>query len=329
MTFKPLLAAPLDGVDLKTLPYPLLWSPKLDGIRTMVRSEEGFPVSRKIKAIPNTKVRARLSRPELYGFDGELISGSITHPDAFNSTTRIVMKGEGPDMRETVWLGADAKGKPLMSFVPVEGWLQIDETNYYVFDDFTDPEVDFEARFANLCARVAALPSDLRSFVRVVPHAPIEDDIELLNVERVVVNAGYEGVMLRAPGGRYKFGRSTVNEAILAKMKRFADVDGIVVGFEEMMHNDNEALTDALGHTKRQSLKENLRAAGTLGALLVRLPDFDDQIVKCGSGYTAAMKQEIWDNKADWLGAGVVLKYQPSGMKDLPRFPVFKGRRAD
>lgn len=333
--FKPLLAATLENdTPTASLPYPLLGSPKLDGIRTlMVDEAEGVqgpvPATRKIKLLPNDKIRARLSRPELRGMDGELISGVVTHPDVYNSTMRIVMKGEGPDMNQAVWLYTDAKGKPKMSFEPIEGGLRIDGSAFYVFDDFTDPDLPFEHRFANLQRRVAALPDDLKPFVRVVDHPVIETAIELGTYERVFVEQGFEGMMLRHRHGRYKFGRSTENEMILAKVKRFADTDGIIIGFEEMMHNDNEAEKDALGNTKRSSHAENLRPAGTLGAILCRLPEFGDQVVKCGSGYSAALKQQIWDNRADWMGSTVVLKYQPSGMKDLPRFPVFKGRRQD
>ena len=128
MSFKPLLAASLDGEEPSDLPFPLLWSPKLDGIRTLMvdgatDKKDVFhpgiqPASRKIKQIPNDKIRARLSRPELAGLDGELISGNVTDTDVFNFTTRIVMKGEGPDMNEVVWLGEDAKGKSAMSFTP-------------------------------------------------------------------------------------------------------------------------------------------------------------------------------------------------------------------
>jgi DNA ligase-1 len=339
MSFKPLLAASLDGEEPAALPFPLLWSPKLDGIRTLMvdgatDKKDVFhpgvqPASRKIKQIPNNKIRALLSRPELAGLDGELISGTVTDADVFNFTTRIVMKGDGPGMGEVCWLGEDAKGKSAMSSTPVEGWTQIDQTSYFVFDDFSDLALGFDVRYFNLCKRVAALPEELRQFVVVVAHEIVDNVDDLMNVERIAVEQGYEGVMLRSREGRYKTGRSTFNECILVKMKRFQDTDGVIVGFEEMYHNDNEKVRDNLGHGKRSQNAEGMRAAGTLGALVVRLGEFGDQTVKCGSGYSAALKQEIWDNQADWLNTGVVLKYQPSGMKDLPRFPVFKGRRAD
>lgn len=301
--YKPLLAASLDGVDLKSLPYPLLWSPKLDGIRTLVREEDGGPVSRKLKAIPNEKVRAALSDSDFFGMDGECVFGPVTDKDVFNRTQSAVMTIAGPSFEE-------ADGKLL------------------VFDDFTSPDDPFADRYARLQERVARL-GNRAPWLKLVPHAPVANDLELGNVERVVVEKGYEGVMLRSPGGRYKFGRSTVRELILAKVKRFADTEGVVIGFEELYRNDNEQERDALGHSKRATHAENMTPMGTLGALIVRLPEFDDATLKVGGGFTAAHRQAIWDDQAGWMGANITLKYQPSGMKDLPRFPVFKGWRKD
>ena len=317
--FKPLLAASLDGVDPKTLAFPLMWSPKLDGIRVLIHPDHGA-VTRKIKRIPNDKIFAQLSDPLLNGFDGEIVFGPVTDKDVFNRTQASVMKIEGPGMDEPFRVGGQKEASEAGSGMG---------GTYLVFDDFTYPDEPFTDRYARLADRVAGLPSHLTACVKIVPHFEVETDVDLGNIERVIVEQGYEGVMLRNPHGRYKFGRSTVNEMILAKVKRFADTDGTVIGFEEMMHNDNEKVRDALGNAKRATLQENMRPAGTLGALIVELPEFGGVTVKVGSGYTDELKQSIWNNQAAWLGSGIVLKYQPSGMKDLPRFAVFKGRRKD
>lgn len=329
MTFKPLLAATLDGVDLKTLPYPLMWSPKLDGWRTLISPEYRAAVTRQMNLLPNEKIRAALSRPELIGMDGELLSGPINDPDVYNSTQRIASKVEGPGLREPVWLYKDAKGKPKMSFEPVEGGRLISETNYCVFDDFSMKGLPFEMRFENLKTRVEALPDDLKAFVKIVPHGIVENDLKLGNIEQIMFEKGYEGVMLRKASGGYKYGRSSKNEMILAKLKRFRDTDAVITGFEELMRNDNEATVDALGHTKRQTLAENMVPGGTLGALQVRYPEFGDAEGRCGSGFDDDLRKTIWANREEWLGKTVVLKFQASGMGDVPRFPVFKGLRED
>ena len=92
-TFKPLLSAKADRADLGRLSYPLLASPKLDGIRAVVL--DGQLVSRTLKPIPNDFIRNALSRPCLDGLDGELIVGSPTDPDIYLKTNSAVMSKSG------------------------------------------------------------------------------------------------------------------------------------------------------------------------------------------------------------------------------------------
>lgn len=307
---KPLLAYTVqtqgDPDALKKLSYPVFWSPKLDGIRTLIVAKQlGVgPVTRTWKDIPNDKVRAFLSRPELLDFDGEIIFGNSTDATVFNRTQSAVMRIAGPGFDE-----ADGK---LM-----------------VFDDFTDPDAPFDERYARLASRVANLPADFKPYIQLVTHELVENDLDLSAVETIAVGEGYEGVMVRNPKGKYKSGRSTARDAILGKIKRFTDAEATVIGFEEMMHNDNEAQEDAFGRTKRSSSIEGKRAAGTLGKLNLECPLFTEAF-KCGSGFSAALKQEIWDNQHELLGSTVTFKFQECGSTpERPRLPIFKGFRKD
>lgn len=87
--FCPMLAGKAPE-DISTLRFPVLVSPKLDGIRAVIR--DGIALSRKLKPIPNVFVQERLAGlPE--GFDGELIA-----PGGFNATQSAVMREDGePD----------------------------------------------------------------------------------------------------------------------------------------------------------------------------------------------------------------------------------------
>ena len=53
----------------------------------------------------------------------------------------------------------------------------------------------------------------------------------------------------------------------------------------------------------------------------------DKQAFEVGTGFTHAQRKEICENKVDYLGKYAKVSYQESGMKDLPRFPSFKGFR--
>ncbi len=93
MTFRPMLAT---DADLDKLRYSLLASPKLDGIRAVVR--DGVVYSRSNKPIPNKYVQSLFSQYEHY--DGELIVGEPTAHDVYRQTTSGVMSADGePDVR--------------------------------------------------------------------------------------------------------------------------------------------------------------------------------------------------------------------------------------
>ena len=228
--FKPMLASPFDEALLK---FPVLASPKLDGVRAIVR--DGVVLSRALKPIPNKWVQQRFSHLE--HFDGELIVGASNYPDVLRTTTSGVMRVEGePDV------------------------------SFHVFD-----HVENHARLYTV--RYDLLEEDTEINVFVVPQHELMNTFELNAFEHEVLAEGYEGVMLRRPDAPYKFGRSTAREGYLLKVKRFHDDEFEIVGFEEEMFNANEATTSELGRTKRSSHKANKIPKGRLGALVLKYGD--------------------------------------------------------
>lgn len=82
--FKPMLAG---EAVLAQLRYPVLASPKYDGVRAL-RISSCF-MSRNLKVIPNQHLQARFMIDD--GFDGELIAGDPTSPDCYRRTVSTVM----------------------------------------------------------------------------------------------------------------------------------------------------------------------------------------------------------------------------------------------
>lgn len=278
--FKPMLAG---VVNVDTLKYPVLCSPKYDGIRCITR--DGQAVSRKLLPIPNAHVQTLLSGLPA-GLDGELILEGKT----FNQIQSAVMREDGePDFR------------------------------FYVFDIVS--EKPYDQRMAELAA--LALPAVC---VKVLP-VKIASHAELMAYETRCLDAGEEGVMIRSPRGPYKFGRSTEKQGYLLKLKRFSDAEARIIGFEELMHNENEATKNELGHTKRSTKKAGKVAAGTLGSFIVETDD--GRSFNVATGMTAEDRQYYWDNRDKFMGALVKYKFQEVGAKDLPRFPVFLGIRSE
>lgn len=292
---KPMLASPPKG-DIQ---FPVLASPKIDGVRCLI--VDGVAVSRSLKPIRNEYVQSILGKPEYNGLDGELVVGSEIDPNCMQNTTSGVMRIKGePDFR------------------------------FCVFDDYQVP-----GGFAH---RYDCMRKSLESIdePRIVPveHAMMFTQEHLDRLEAGLTEKGFEGVMVRSLDGPYKHGRSTAKQGYLLKIKRFEDGEAEVIDVLEMMHNENEAKTNELGRTERSTAKEGLVPAGVMGKLVVR--DLKTGVeFEIGTGFSAQQRADIWKawhagvDETGTLGSGVA-KYKHfanGGVVDKPRFPVFLGFR--
>jgi DNA ligase-1 len=267
--------------------FPYIATPKIDGIRFMMVN--GVAVSRTFKPIRNNHIQQLLQQYLPDGIDGEITSG-----DTFQSSTSAVMTIEGtPDFK--VWIF-----------------------------DYVNPNYENILPFYN---RLFTMP--------VLSSVPFEYEIlygtemktleEVEEYERICLESGYEGVMLRSPMGTYKFGRSTVRDNILLKLKRFLDAEAELIEIQEKMSNQNPEEYDAFGRIKRSAALDGMVPMNTTGTLIVK--NAEGQIFGIGSGLGDFMRDEIWNNKENYLGKLVKYKYFPQGVKDLPRHPVFLGFR--
>ena len=288
--FKPMLAGKAPA-DLSKLRYPVLASPKLDGIRCHIHMGEAK--SRSMKLIPNASVRRALEGlPD--GIDGELmVEGD------FSACSSAFM----------------SKSKEVTDF-----W-------FFAFDWLgSSPATPFHNRLAEL---VAWSEDFGHNNLRVVEHVQIENAEDLAVYEAQCLAQGFEGVMVRDPFGEYKFGRSTTREGGLLKIKQFADEEMTVTGFVEREHNDNEAEKDAFGRTKRSTSKEGKRPAGDMGVMVGETED--GAIVELGTGFTAEERVVMWNMRDQLIGKLVKFKHlpapggRPAGTR--PRHPVYLGFR--
>ena len=293
MNFKPQLATQADLTKLD-FSQGLVASPKLDGIRCIIINS--VAMSRSLKPIPNKHIQYLLGRPELNGLDGEIIVGQPTSPSCYRDTNSACMS---------------VSGEP--------------EASFFVFDHIGNPEDEYCRRL--IAAQEAATKDPLNTCMA-LPQIGVRNLQELEALELAWLDEGFEGVMLRTIQGensRYKFGRATAKSQTLLKVKRFTDSEFKVIGFQERMHNGNEATKDALGHTERSSHKENKTGRGDLGALV--LETADGREFNCGSGFTDEERATIWNNRDQYIGRLAKVKHFEVGVKTLPRFPIFLGFR--
>ncbi len=133
--------------------------------------------------------------------------------------------------------------------------------------------------------------------------------------------------MLRGAEAPYKFGRSTFKEQFLVKLKRFEDSEAIILDVVQMHRNLNEAETDNLGYQVRSSKKSGMKPMPLVGAISVKDVKTGVQF-EIGSGFTEDQRSELWQKRKILSGLVVKYRYQPAGVKDKPRFPVFLGFRS-
>ena len=281
---KPMKPYKLTEGELLYVKFPVLATPKIDGIRCTKINGQALSASH--KPIPNTYIRELIENSSVpNGFDGEIIT-----PGKFHDVTSAVMRESGR---------------------PTFLWRVFDAVSDGVYKDrVQDVDIWFKSHKCEFCDPV--LPDQIRDFN------------ELEEYENIALEQGYEGVCLRAFNSLYKNGRSTLREQGLLAIKRFTDAEAKVVGFEERMHNSNEAYQDEIGRTKRSSALKGQIGLGTLGALVV-----EDKGVtfKLGTGFDSALAQQVWDNQALYLGKLVKYKSFKHGAFEKPRHPVFLGFR--
>jgi DNA ligase 1 len=273
--------------NLSILQFPILASVKLDGVRAVVR--DGIVYSRSNKPIPNRYVQEKFSHLERY--DGELIWGEPTAPDCYRQTVSAVMGYEHDTGRDV---------------------------QFYVFDHIGTPEQQYRHRVANLTEN---------QDMKILKQVFVESLPALQHLEESVVEQGHEGLILRDPAAPYKFGRSTRREGYLLKLKRFSDDEALVVGYEELMHNENTPVINELGRQARSSHATGKVAGGRLGALQV--VSTAGIAFNIGTGFTASERASLWEHRESLIGKRAKYKYFSVGVKDAPRHPVFLGWREE
>ena len=279
----------------KPVKFPVLASPKIDGIRAIVR--DGVLMTQSLKPVPNKFIQSSVNWADYEGLDGELVVGSPTDANVMQATQSGVMSEEG----EPDW-------------------------HYWCFD-MVSGEI-YDDRLRTLKNKLVQKIYEFNGYrISMLGQKWLMCEADLKDYEEEVLGQNFEGVMLRNPNGLYKYGRSTENEGYLVKMKRFQDAEATVLYSIPLMTNNNPAKTNNLGLTERSSAKEGLVAKDMLGAFHVINDDGVEFDV--GTGFTDEQRKEYWHKREALIGQRIKFKFFPIGVKIAPRIPVFLGLRYD
>lgn len=318
MFTSPLLAATIR--DVTKLQFPLIATPKLDGIRclTIPTEEKGKlckAVTRKWKPIPNDRTRNWIETLLRPGWDGELMVEG-----GFNDVSSAIMKKSG------------------------------DPRFFYHVFDFVGNK-DLSQPYYERILNVFANAKEKEPIVKAVPISIMYRLEDLLKYEEQCLAEGYEGVMLRSQLSSYKCGRSTLNERKLLKLKRVDQSEAYVVCAFEEMANNNPLEQDAFGYAKRSTHAANKVGKERLGGFIckpehlgpITLEDTHwagqnrkdlrtatqkhPHFFSVGSGFNDLQRKEWWATPMQ--GFRITYAHQLLGAKSegKPRFPRFKGFR--
>ena len=274
---------------------------KIDGIRAMIygdcqaRSTTG-------KLLPNEHLQREFKLISSFseGLDGEIVVGEPNDPNVFQASSSFTMsKANEADF------------------------------HFYVFDDFSEPDLPFHVRYANYKRRVKGINAALvqagcRPFLKSVEYVNIESDDQYLAMKRLASEKGYEGLYGKLWQAPYKHGRSTPKQGWVWKDKPWADEEGIVIGVEEMMHNANEAKVNDLGYTTRSTAKDGLVPSGFAGALVVVNPKYGNNKFRVSLGsVTMDERKRLWDSRDTLTSSIVKYKFFDFGVVNVPRSAIF------
>lgn len=288
MIKKPMLSGTLDNIgDAR---FPLLASPKLDGIRCL--RINGQTLSRKFKPIPNKFVQsATLSLPD--GLDGELMIKDAT----FNQVQSGIMSEDGePDFE------------------------------FWVFDYVTDIKTPYLQRMQDL-GRLS-LPKFCKKVLPVIVNSAeqlskLEEIWLAQGFEGVMLrapNSPYKN-------GRSTLREHYLLKLKQFKDSE-AKVVGFVEQMHNMNEAEIDELGHTK-RSKHQENMIPAGTLGKFIVVETGDTPWKGKefFIGTGEGLTAELREEIWNNRDSFLNKTVTYKYQPHGTKDLPRLPIWKGFR--
>lgn len=309
--FKPMLAPneELEGKTVedkaKTLPLPLIASYKIDGIRCIFK--DGNMYSRSLKDIPNEKLHERFALLKRFSkdnnvvLDGELYAHSIP----FNELSGVCRR--------------------LSSELP-------EDLKFYCFDmmDSTAEGLLCNEPFRGRAEKVVTLQDQVGSeYYEPVAQAIIETPEGIVAYFNAAVEWGCDGLILRHPEGKYKFGRGTLKEGLIYKLKPYTTFDAKIIEVVQGTEVDPNAKKkiNELGYSET-SKKKGDRIPVDKACDFVVMHEGEKRL-KVMIAMTDVEKREVWKNRDSYIGRWIEYKGLLVGAKELPRHPVFLRFRDD
>ncbi len=275
-----LMLAPNELPDITKVKYPIYIQPKLDGYRCVYK--DGLLWSRKGKPFGNKNLPLHfksLFETSDYVLDGEL----YVHGTSFNNLQTILNTEDAPLPATLKYVVYDC--------IPTKDW------------EAQKTKLTYEMRLKNLRE---VLNNQIADYKKVIDIANdlVNTSGEAVELYKKYLKSGYEGAMLKAPDGLYKWKRTTVRSGEMLKVKPFKTEDLVVT-----------EIYDGEGNFQ-----------GMAGGVVV---DFNGNSVRVGSGFDVATRKEMAKSPNDFIGRTIEVKFFEVTEEGSLRFPTFVAWRDD
>jgi len=198
--------------------------------------------------------------------------------------------------------------------------------DFYCFDAIHNKEFIQSFR-----TRITFLPV---TGIELLPHIQLVKQWSVFNLEEVnelyknAIAWGCDGLILRDPLGKYKFGRGTLKEGLIFKMKPFVTLDAKIIGVTQAtkVKEGTEKTINELGRSVTSKKKGDRLLINKASAFIVI---YKGKELKVTIAMTDEEKEEVWKHKEKYIGRWIEYKGMLTGSKDLPRHPTFIRFRND
>lgn len=306
---------------------------KKDGVR--VQLLEGTVLSRALK-VPGSKLvvdRFQEIANEFKRLGINADAEFYMHGQKFNSIFRFFSKSDVTCEKYHIEL-VKAYQKDRVKFTKDYDGLGIDfltefhkELQIHIFDGFlTDaPEITgYLERMLEIQRRVMLSPIAFNPYFCFQLNHRVGSKEELQRLYDFALENGYEGLVLTHKDHKYKYGRNTLNEGTILKLKDDAiEYDAIVLDVEEAtsVKEGVEKTTNELGRSVTSKKKGDREVSGIAkGFIVAYIDDKGNQVgtfTVCLRGFNHEERRAIFSNKSEYIGK----HFTYTGMKPVKDFP--------
>lgn len=274
-----LMLAPNESPNIVDLKYPCYMQPKLDGYRCIYKN--GIMFSRTGKSFGNNNLFNyfnKLFQVQDYVLDGELYCEGIN----FNKLQTILNTYDAPIPNTLKFVIYDC--------VPVKDW------------EIQNCKKPYNERIKNVGEITFAI-ADYSKVVEIL-NEEVQNSTQAAELYKNYLEKGYEGAMIKAINGLYRWKRVTLHSGEMLKLKPYKTLDLKVVGIYEGEKNFK----------------------GLAGGIIV---DFNGKPVAVGSGFDVPARKEIIKSPDNFIGRTAEIKFFEETEDGSLRFPTFVRWRLD